>query len=174
MGLLAQIAPTVKDALSVAQDEARGLGHGYIGTEHVLIALLGADSTSGNELRRQGATVEAARVAAQSAFEQIESPNRFVPDEVALSAVGVDLDEVRRRAEAEFGPGAVPMRVGAPPFTPRVKAVLERAVGIASREARPAQLNDVVVAILDDGDCVAAKAIEGMTIDVAAVRAAAT
>ena len=69
-------------------------------------------------------------------------------DANALRAIGIDLDEVRRRVEEAFGPGALERRArarrrrwrsrkceGVPAhisFTPRAKKVLE----LAAREAR--------------------------------------
>jgi ClpA/ClpB-like protein len=38
-----QRCPTVRRALDEAGQEARALGHDYIGTEHVLLALVSAD-----------------------------------------------------------------------------------------------------------------------------------
>ena len=59
------------------------------------------------------------------------------PDRDALREHGIDLDEVRRRAEETFGPGALERtrtglgfvrRSGAIPFTPRAKKALELAL----------------------------------------------
>ena len=56
----------------------------------------------------------------------------------ALASIGIDLDEVRRRAEESFGPGALDFQPGAcrepgrVPFTPRSKKSLE----LALREAQ--------------------------------------
>jgi ATP-dependent Clp protease ATP-binding subunit ClpC len=45
-----------------AQEEARGLGHNYIGTEHVLLGLLGEpEGIAGLALRRLGVTLERTR-----------------------------------------------------------------------------------------------------------------
>ena len=38
-----QLAPSVKKVLVRAQDEARSLFHGYVGTEHILLGLLNDD-----------------------------------------------------------------------------------------------------------------------------------
>ncbi|HUR01789.1 MAG TPA: Clp protease N-terminal domain-containing protein [Nonomuraea sp.] len=171
MGLLAKLNPAVVEILTAAQDEARSLGHGYIGTEHLLISLL-TDGSGAKvvEARRQGASAERARDAARQAFAAVESPNRYVSDEEALAAVGVDLGAVRRAAEGEFGAGAIPMRVGAPPFTARAAAVLEHAAGMAA--GGRADQDHLLLALLDDPDSVAARALASMTNDLPAVRAA--
>jgi ATP-dependent Clp protease ATP-binding subunit ClpA len=50
-------------------------------------------------------------------------------DAEALAALGIDLDAVRDRVEAAFGPGALerrgPERAGRAPFSRRAKKVLE-------------------------------------------------
>jgi ATP-dependent Clp protease ATP-binding subunit ClpA len=124
-----------------AQGHARRLGHGYIGCEHLLIAVAGSDAPAGGVLRGLGVTPEA--------VEQIlGSGAPAAIDRDALAVLGIDLDVVRERVEATFGPGALtrtmpPRRrrrllrrrrctTGPPtghiPFTPRAKKCLERSL----------------------------------------------
>jgi ATP-dependent Clp protease ATP-binding subunit ClpA len=99
-----------------AQEQARRLGHGFIGTEHLLYGLASADGQVGEVLRERGVTPE--RYEAQ--FVELVGPGphpagrggRPDPaadplDRDALSAIGIDLDAVRARVEALFGPGAL-------------------------------------------------------------------
>src|SRR5262249_14528436 len=127
-----------------AQAQARRLGHGYIGCEHLLLSVVGTDSPAGDVLRSLGLTPEAV----ESAMRSILSGGGPVLDREALAAVGIDLDVVRERVEAAFGPGALTRppqrqrrrlrrgwrrqrrcRTGAPsghiPFTPRAKKCLQ-------------------------------------------------
>jgi len=175
MGLLADVSATVKAMLGTAQDEARALGHGFIGTEHLVIALLGdVDSPGVAEARRQGATAEDACRRADEAFQQSDAPPAFVTDEEALAAIGVDLPSVRARAEEEFGQGSVPMRVGAPAFTPGVKTAIEKAVEFAHAAGRDAAApDDVLRAVIDARDSVGAQALAAMTTDLPRVAGAA-
>jgi ATP-dependent Clp protease ATP-binding subunit ClpA len=137
-----------RSVVARAQEEARSLRHGYIGTEHVVLGLP-AD------------TGLAARVLAELSFDQHEARSAVVEivgrgpqgvsgsDAEVLRAIGIDLEEVRRRIEEVFGPGALdrttepgpPRRfrrrcegavVGHVPFTPRAKKALE----LSLREAR--------------------------------------
>lgn len=171
MGLLSQVTANVKEILVTAQDEARAIGHGYIGTEHLLVALLSSPETPAvEEAVRQGATPDGARRHATLAFEATDNVARFVSDEEALAAVGVDLGEVRRRAEVAFGAGAVPMRVGAPPFTARVKLALDNAIAVAAADNRElVDLDDLLLGMLADRDSVASKALSTMCADLTAV-----
>lgn len=125
-----------------AQEEARGLGHDYIGCEHLLIAVAAApDGPARTALRSTGVTPESLRSAVQEVSER-------GPDAVALATIGIDLDEVRRRVERAFGPGALDARrrggrrrlgprrdcggrAGSIPFTPRSKRALEQSLRAA-------------------------------------------
>jgi ATP-dependent Clp protease ATP-binding subunit ClpA len=91
-----------------AQEEARSLHHGYLGTEHLLLGL-GADDTglAASVLARLGFDAGEAR----SAVVEIvgRGPEGPAPesDAEALRAIGIDLEEIRRRVDEAFGPGAL-------------------------------------------------------------------
>jgi ATP-dependent Clp protease ATP-binding subunit ClpA len=96
-----------------AQQDARRLGHKYVGCEHLLLAAAEADEPAGAVLRDQGVTPE--RVEAEilrtigrgsAGFAGPADPLRGL-DREALAAIGIDLDVVRARLEAAFGPGAL-------------------------------------------------------------------
>jgi len=115
-----------------AQASARGLGHGRVGTEHILLGLLHGDGIAARVLGGLGIT--AATVEREVLAEVGRGP-LGTGDAEALGAIGIDLEEVRRRVEASFGPGALQWRPGRRgrvprfgghiPFTPRAKKVLE-------------------------------------------------
>lgn len=84
-----------------AQVEARGLGHRWIGTEHLLIAVLGDEgSPVAAALREVGLTPDTVRAEVRRQLGPVD-------DGTALGGIGIDLDEVRRRVEDQFGPGAL-------------------------------------------------------------------
>jgi ATP-dependent Clp protease ATP-binding subunit ClpA len=118
-----------------AQVSARRLGHGYVGTEHVLLGLLKGDGIAAQVLAGLGITSDAVE---REVRAEVGRGPLGAGDAEALGAIGIDLDEVRRRVEASFGPGALhwrpgcghrrwrpPMLAGHIPFTPRAKKVLE-------------------------------------------------
>jgi ATP-dependent Clp protease ATP-binding subunit ClpA len=122
-----------RKAVTDAQVVARRLGHGHIGTEHLLLGLLENDGIAAQVL--SGAGVTRAAVEREILAEVGRGP-LGAGDAEALGAIGIDLDEVRRRMEASFGPGALQWhpdpgcrgarpRFGHIPFTPRAKKVLE-------------------------------------------------
>ncbi|MFC0539976.1 Clp protease N-terminal domain-containing protein [Kutzneria chonburiensis] len=114
-----------KRVLVLAQDEAMAQGHDYIGTEHVLVGLADMPGTiAGSVLRDSGVTVKALR--AEIADVLVASGVQPVGAQgatEALAAIGIDVEEIRRRADETFGPGK--FHFPRPPFTPRAKKALE-------------------------------------------------
>jgi ATP-dependent Clp protease ATP-binding subunit ClpA len=131
-------------AVVEAQEEAIRFRHRYIGTEHLLLGVTGQETSVGaRALRRLGFELEPARGAVRKLVGEGPPMDPSVPDDdaAALEAIGIDLEEVRRRAEAAFGPGALDRGLGrrrrrrgrcvvgplggSIPFTPRAKKCLE-------------------------------------------------
>jgi len=112
----------------------RQLDHGFIGCEHLLLALLAGDEPAADVLREHELTPE--RVRAELIRMMGVPPARpadllNVLDREALAAIGIDLDVVRSRIEATFGPGALTRAT----LTPR----RNRRRGLRSRLRRPAR-----------------------------------
>jgi ATP-dependent Clp protease ATP-binding subunit ClpA len=119
-----------------AQVSARRLGHGHVGTEHILLGLLQGDGIGARVLGALGITAAAVE---REVLAELGRGPLGGGDAEALGAIGIDLEEVRRRVEASFGPGALQWRPGRGcgrdrrlplfgghiPFTPRAKKVLE-------------------------------------------------
>jgi ATP-dependent Clp protease ATP-binding subunit ClpA len=110
-----RFTPNARAAVIGAQQEARALGHDRIASTHLLLALLDSE---GADLTTLGGS-----------------------DARALEHLGIDLDAVRREAEATFGPGALdrPARRSARglrsrvlgehlPFAADAKAALEQSL----------------------------------------------
>lgn len=163
-----------RGAVARAQDEARRLGHGYIGCEHLLIALAGGpeDDLAASAMRRAGLSADALREALP---REHEPPGTL--DAEALAAIGIDLDAVRRRVEESFGPGALerrrPVQPGAVPFTPRSKKALELSLRAAvSRGDDHIGSQHVLLGVLEamapDGP--AARALAGLGVEPSTLR----
>jgi Clp amino terminal domain, pathogenicity island component len=91
-----------------AQQHARRLGHRYIGCEHLLLALTSADQPAGAVLREHGVTPERAEEEIVRRIGLGAGADLFAGlDRDALATVGIDLDAVRARIEASFGPEAL-------------------------------------------------------------------
>ncbi len=154
-----------------AQEEARRLHSHHIGTEHLLLGLLDQDSPTAAVLTRHGLTREST-VAAVRAFTSAGDL-----DAAALGTVGIDLDAVRDRVEATFGPGALDLPRGRRdpkghiPFTPRAKKVLELSLREAlALKSRSIADGHVALGVLREGEGLAAKVISERGIDAAALR----
>ena len=93
-----------RNVLVDAQAAARRLGHGYIGTEHILLALLQGDGIAARVLGGLGITPAAVE---REVLAEVGRGPFGQRDAEALGAIGIDLEEVRRRVEASFGPGAL-------------------------------------------------------------------
>jgi ATP-dependent Clp protease ATP-binding subunit ClpA len=123
-----------RKAVMDAQVSARRLGHRRVGTDHLLLALLEGDGIAAQVLAGLGVT--SAGVEREVLAEVGRGPLGS-RDAEALGAIGIDLEEVRRRVEASFGPGALHWHPdprcrgerrrpgGHIPFSPRAKKALE-------------------------------------------------
>ena len=156
---------SARESVVQAQAEARALGLEHVGPEELLLGVAGGDGPGARVLAENGAGYEALR--ARVATGAIDGE--------ALAAIGVDLDEIRRRAEENFGPGALERhrrpRGSHVPFSPQGKKALE----LALREAIAAgdkEIDDghVLLGLLREGGV--AKLLRAVGADPAALRAA--
>ena len=123
--------------IMLAQEEARRLGHNFVGTEQILLGLIG----------------EGTGVAAK-----------------VLKSLGVNLKDSRIEVEKIIGRGSGFVAVEIP-FTPRAKRVLE----LSLEEARQLGHNYIgtehlLLGLIREGEGVAARVLENLSIDLAKVR----
>jgi Clp amino terminal domain, pathogenicity island component len=99
---------TARHVVVQAQEDARRLGHHYIGCEHLLLAAAATGEPAGAVLRDHGVTPERveAEILRTIGRGQTAGPLGGL-DRQALASIGIDLDVVRARIEAAFGPGAL-------------------------------------------------------------------
>jgi ATP-dependent Clp protease ATP-binding subunit ClpA len=91
-----------------AADSARLLGHLFVGTEHLLLAVAAADEPAGEVLREQGVTPELVKEQIVRQVGLGAGAGLFAGlDEQALAVIGIDLDAVRARIEASFSDDAL-------------------------------------------------------------------
>jgi ATP-dependent Clp protease ATP-binding subunit ClpA len=172
-----------RHVVKVSRDEAAALHHRYIGTEHLLLAMLDKDSgLAYTVLTGAGVTHERVRAEIEA---QIGTGRLGEDDAEALQAIGIDLPAVRAKIEELFGAGALdppspepkrgllrrrrpPVPGGRTPFTLRSKKVLE----LSLREALHLKHNYIgsehmLLGLLREGDGLAAKILtdEGQSLD---------
>ncbi len=149
--------------LEQAHQEADELGHGWLGTEHVLLALLrDRGSLPARVLARFGMTHENARQAVSVLLGPCTAPFRRPLDAEALAAIGIDLAVVRESVADEFGEGALERtcawrRAQSRPMTPRAKKLYWIAVreSLRMRERR-VYPHHLLLALAREGEGVAA------------------
>lgn len=156
--------------LGAAATASRRLGHDYIGTEHLLLALAeDRDSSAARALAELHLSADRIKTEILTLIGRCEAPRGRL-DADALSTLGIDLDEVRRRVERTFGPGALERTAGAcTPLAPRLKRALE----LATHESGdlPMRPEQVLVALASVEDCVAARILRNHGITVKDLRA---
>src|SRR5258707_4209859 len=105
-----------RHAVQLALSEARVLGSRRIGAEHLLLGLAhGRSEPAADALKAAGLDAAVIRKLAAA------HPDTEPLDADALAVLGIDLDEVRRAAEAAFGPRA-PARPPSPRAGPQTTA----------------------------------------------------
>jgi hypothetical protein len=99
---------TARHVVVQAQADARRLGHNYIGCEHLLLAAAAAAEPASAVLRGQGVTPERIEAAILRTVGRGQAADPLGGlDRQALAFIGIDLDVVRARIEAAFGPDAL-------------------------------------------------------------------
>src|SRR6266536_2406145 len=153
--------------LAAAADDARRLGHRYIGTEHLLLGLIRhRDGSATRILQQLGVTPDEVEEALRCWLG--EGAPRIDPD--ALATLGIDFHAVRERLEEAFGEGALERtRAGCLGVCPRAKMALAFAVDNA--EGRPVGDEQVLLGMLSVRDSVAARVLADLGISFGAVAA---
>ena len=101
-----------------AEEQGAALDAPAIGCEHLLLGVAAGEGAGARVLASLGLDHGALRAELERTGGALDAD--------ALAAVGIDLDQVRRRVEASFGPGALSgRRRGATRFTPKAKKALE-------------------------------------------------
>jgi ATP-dependent Clp protease ATP-binding subunit ClpA len=160
-----------KRAVSLSQDEAMALGHDHIGTEHVLLGLVGAEGgLAGEVLTQHGVSLSRAREETMRilvAAGVTGTGGQAATD--ALASIGIDVEAIRRQADATFGPGR--FQYPRPPFTPRGKKVLE----LSLRESVALEhsyigTEHLLLGMLAEGEGVGIKVLQALDVNVAELR----
>jgi len=106
--MLERFTGAARHILVQARADASRLGHPYIGCEHLLLAAAATEEPAGAVLREHGVTPERieAEILRTIGRGQAADPLGGL-DRQALASIGIDLDVVRARIEAAFGPDAL-------------------------------------------------------------------
>jgi ATP-dependent Clp protease ATP-binding subunit ClpA len=159
--------PTMRPALGFlgpAEAEARALGHNYIGSEHLLLALVARPTGSAAvALAQLGITPEQIR---ERLLAMLAKPSAPRLDPEALATLGIDLDRVQARIEEAFGAGALEQtRAGCMSIAPRAKLALAYAVDEA--DGRPVCDGHVLIGLVRSRESVAARVLSEFGVSLA-------
>jgi ATP-dependent Clp protease ATP-binding subunit ClpA len=172
-------APVVGELFVAAQHEAAALRHDSIGTEHMLLALLGRRDETASTLRGLGLELGTVREEVRRLVGEGPAPESAF-DAEALGAIGVDLHAVRQRVEAAFGEGALERAsrrqgsCGGAAFgvAPQLKRALESAGQHATLRHAPLGAADVALGLVEQRDSVAARILDANAISSESLRGA--
>jgi hypothetical protein len=156
--MLERFDPDARTLIAQAAEHARRLGHRYVGGEHILLATVSAGAPASAVMRARGLTPELVEEEIVRRVGLGIGAGLFAGlDRDALATIGIDLDAVRARIEASFGPQALTSAAQAahqgrtrhpglrPPRTVRgwrrrrrARRVLVHAPGFSPRQDAPA------------------------------------
>lgn len=160
--------------IAAAREEADTTGRGRVGCEHLLLGALSVPGPAADALAAAG--VDKAGLRARLTPGPDAQPDPL--DAEALASIGIDLDTVRRAAEATFGPGALnrarPGRRGVSGvrFTPDAKKALQQAL-LSARGTRQRRITTghLLLGILGQGANPALALLAQAGVNLAALRA---
>ena len=129
-----------RDTVARAQEHARRLGHRHIGCEHLLLAAAVGTEPASAALREHGVTPQAVEAQIVRLAGAGEAGDLFSAlDREALASIGIDLDVLRARIEAAFGPDAF-TRAGPATCRNRRRAVRNNPFSLLRHPRRAANL----------------------------------
>jgi ATP-dependent Clp protease ATP-binding subunit ClpA len=170
-------------AVVLARGEALRAGSNTIGCEHLLLGLLGErQGAAGQALTAAGLDLADLRARVAGGPAGTAGPETGGElDAEALASLGIDLDTVRRAAEAAFGRGALDLATPAPrtargPGGRRMTAAAKRSLVLAlhsavSRRQRQITTGHLLIGIIDQRDNAALRLLAAAGADAGALRA---
>jgi ATP-dependent Clp protease ATP-binding subunit ClpA len=140
--------------LAAGAEQARRLGHSYVGTEHVLLVLIrNPDGGATARLRQLGVSTDTV----EERLARWLGTSKPKIDPEALGALGIDLETVRERLEQTFGPGVLERTPACLGIYPGLKMALAYAVDHADGD--PVTDQHILLGMLCVPDCVAARVL---------------
>jgi hypothetical protein len=150
-------ARPISSILSVARAEAEQARHGYLGVEHLLLTLAhpGAPTTH-QLLAEHDVVLDRAREAVRLVVGSGHGDGPRFDSATLLAALGIDLDQIRRQVQRQFGPDAIRclyssevgwnLRPRGPlcelPPTPNLKKAISAAIGSCWVNPAPPRLHE--------------------------------
>jgi ATP-dependent Clp protease ATP-binding subunit ClpA len=159
-----------KRAMVGARDAAAALGHDFIGTEHLLLGLAQTAGVASEALRAHGVELGQLRdeTVRELAAEGVPATHGQAAKD-ALSSLGIDVAEIRRRADENFGQDA--FKYPRPAFSVQakeaVKSSLQQAIELGQQRIDTEHL---LLGVLAEGDGVAIRVLATLGVTAEALR----
>ena len=179
----------ISAVLTVARDEAERVRHGYIGLEHLLLVLAQPTTpATGQLLSEHRVTLDRAREAVWLVVGSGRGDGPRFDSATLLATLGIDLDQIRRQVERQFGPDAIyrlyaseagwNLRPRGPlcelPIAPNLKKAISDTLGGCWDNAPPALHPRLLIAALDSRSAGLAAVLDELGADPHELRTAAT
>jgi hypothetical protein len=163
----------IRPILAAARGEAELARHGYVGLEHLLISLtLPEVSETARLLVEHGLTTQRTRDAVWLVVGSGRGDGPRFDPATLLATLGIDLDQIRRHVEAQFGPNAIDDLYASPVgwhlrprgplcdlgLSPQLKRAVDNALGHCWDNAPP-QIHERLLLHSLDSDSDALKAV---------------
>jgi len=183
------LARPIGAVFTIARGEAERARHGYIGVEHLLLVLASPTAPDTRRLLADhGITLDRARDAAWLVIGSGRGDGPRFDSATLLATLGIDLGQIRRQVERQFGPDAIQRlyasevgwspRPRGPlcdlPIAPNLKKAIGEAVGGRWDNAPPALHPRLLIAALDSDSHGLTAVLYELGADPHQLRAAAT
>jgi ATP-dependent Clp protease ATP-binding subunit ClpA len=179
----------IRPVLTAARAEAERARHGYVGLEHLLIALTQPEARStARLLAEHGIATEQARDAVWLVVSTGRGDGPRFDPATLLATLGIDLDQIRRQVERQFGPDAIHqlyasdvgwnLRPRGPlcdlGLSPQLKNAIDHALGQCWDTAPPHLHEHLLLAALDSNSHAMAAVFDELRASTSQLRSAVT
>ena len=178
----------IRPILAAARAEAGLARHGYVGMEHLLIGLTRSEAETARLLARYGITTERTRDAVRLVVGSGRGDGPRFDLATLLATLGIDLDQIRRHVEAQFGPNAMHNLYASPVgwnlrprgplcdlgLSPQLKRVIDNALGHRWDNAPPQLSERLLLHALDSDSHALSAVFDELDAPVGPLRAAVT
>ena len=179
----------IRPILAAARAEAELARHGYVGVEHLLITFTRSEaSETARLLAEYGITSEQTRDAVWLVVGSGRGDGPRFDPATLLASLGIDLDQIRRHVEAQFGPNAMHNLYTSPVgwnlrprgplcdlgLSPQLKRVIDDALGHCWDNAPPQLPERLLLHALDSDSHALSAVLDELEAPVGPLRAAVT
>ena len=177
----------IRPILAAARGEAELARHGYVGVEHLLISLtLPEAPETARMLAEHGLTTQRTRDAVWLVVGSGRGDGPRFDPATLLATLGIDLDQIRRHVEAQFGPNAIDNLYASPVgwnlrprgplcdlgLSPQLKQTVDNALGHCWNTAPPHVHQRLLLRTLDSDSDALKAVLDELDTPIGPIRAA--